>query len=364
MTLILCLAFFRRRRAGGMRPALQCRPLPRAARPGHMREEESACRTGAARPVEACCAMARPPTRRGWPIRASTSARSAIARPARSDAVAARPAQPLRRLAWSPTNCASPCSRAIIIMSAMAPTRRSTGWSDTCCAKARRCGSIRRRSTSRRSNRSATWSACPPLLDPGRPEYRLPLRLPAKVRRDLEAFAPDVVHVASPDIVAHRAISWARARHSRRRLGPHALRYLSWLLPSRMARPVVRAILRRFYRRCDALIVPAESTAAILRAQRMNRDISIWTRGIDRLRSSIPAGAAPFRRAVMASPNTTWWSPSSAGWCSKKASTCLPTRSTRGQRRLRRQGQGAGDRRRPGARLVRKSCPTPSSPAN
>ena len=48
---------------------------------------------------------------------------------------------------------------------------------------------------------------------PGRPEYRLPLHLPAKVRRDLAAFAPNVVHVASPDIVAHRAISWARARN-------------------------------------------------------------------------------------------------------------------------------------------------------
>ena len=29
-------------------------------------------------------------------------------------------------------------------------------------------------------------------------------------------------------------------------------------------------------------MAPAESTAAILRAQRMNRDISIWARGIDR----------------------------------------------------------------------------------
>src|SRR5687767_8691722 len=47
---------------------------------------------------------------------------------------------------------------------------------------------------------------------PGRPEYRLPLRIPRSVRRDLEAFAPNVIHVASPDIVAHRAISWARAR--------------------------------------------------------------------------------------------------------------------------------------------------------
>ena len=29
-------------------------------------------------------------------------------------------------------------------------------------------------------------------------------------------------------------------------------------------------------------MAPAASTAAILRAQRMNRDIAIWARGIDR----------------------------------------------------------------------------------
>jgi phosphatidylinositol alpha 1,6-mannosyltransferase len=40
--------------------------------------------------------------------------------------------------------------------------------------------------------------------------------------------------------------------------------------------------MRRLYRRCEAVMVPAESTAAVLRAQRMNREIAIWTRGIDR----------------------------------------------------------------------------------
>ena len=118
---------------------------------------------------------------------------------------------------------------------------------------------------------------------PGRPEYRMPLRLPMAIRRDLAAFAPDVVHVASPDIVSHRAISWARRRnvpvvasvHTRFEtyLGYYRLQWLE---------PAVRALLRRFYRRCDAIVAPAESTAAILRAQRMNHDISIWTRGIDR----------------------------------------------------------------------------------
>jgi hypothetical protein len=45
---------------------------------------------------------------------------------------------------------------------------------------------------------------------PGRSEYRFPLALPARVRRDLAEFAPNVVHIASPDIVGHRAVTWAR----------------------------------------------------------------------------------------------------------------------------------------------------------
>jgi glycosyltransferase involved in cell wall biosynthesis len=118
---------------------------------------------------------------------------------------------------------------------------------------------------------------------PTREEYRIPRALTRQVRRDLEAFAPNVIHLASPDIVAHRAISWARARGIPAVASVHTrfetyMQYynLHWL------EPVIRAILRRFYRRCDAIVVPAESTASILRAQRMNSDISIWTRGVDR----------------------------------------------------------------------------------
>ena len=45
---------------------------------------------------------------------------------------------------------------------------------------------------------------------PGRSEYRLPLALSARVRRDLTEFNPNIVHISSPDIVAHRAVTWAR----------------------------------------------------------------------------------------------------------------------------------------------------------
>ena len=48
---------------------------------------------------------------------------------------------------------------------------------------------------------------------PRRPEYRLSLGLPARVRRDLEKFNPSIVHISSPDISAQRAVSWARARN-------------------------------------------------------------------------------------------------------------------------------------------------------
>lgn len=46
--------------------------------------------------------------------------------------------------------------------------------------------------------------------------------------------------------------------------------------------PVIEAMLRRFYRRCDALVAPSESMAQVLRDQRMNYDVSIWSRGVDR----------------------------------------------------------------------------------
>src|SRR3982750_3974830 len=123
----------------------------------------------------------------------------------------------------------------------------------------------------------------PALPLPGRPEYRLPNALPARVKRDLAEFKPNVVHISSPDFVSHRAVTWARKNKVAAVASVHtrfetylAYYYASW------AEPAVRNILRRLYHRCEVVMAPAASTAAILRAQRMNRDIAIWSRGIDR----------------------------------------------------------------------------------
>ena len=123
----------------------------------------------------------------------------------------------------------------------------------------------------------------PSIAIPGREEYKLGLGLTSAIRRDLAEFKPNVVHVSAPDIVAHRALSWGRSRKLPVVASVHTrfdtyLQYynLKWL------EPVARAIMRRYYRRCDAIVVPADSIAAIFRAQRMSNDISMWRRGVDR----------------------------------------------------------------------------------
>ena len=123
----------------------------------------------------------------------------------------------------------------------------------------------------------------PAIPIPGRSEYRLPVSLSARVRRDLARFNPNVVHISSPDIVGHRAVTWARHRQIAAVASVHTRfdTYCAYY-GLEFLEPLARGIMRRLYHRCEVVMVPAESTAAILRAQRMNRDIAIWARGIDR----------------------------------------------------------------------------------
>ena len=116
-----------------------------------------------------------------------------------------------------------------------------------------------------------------------RGEYRLTLGLGAKQKRDLEDFAPNIVHVSAPDPTGHAAVKWARQNgvpvlasvHTRFETYPryYGLGFLE---------PFVESMLRRFYRSCDALVAPSQSQIDELRAQGMHSDISLWTRGVDR----------------------------------------------------------------------------------
>ena len=47
---------------------------------------------------------------------------------------------------------------------------------------------------------------------PGRPEYRLSVAFTRAMRKKLEAFQPDLVHLATPDYLGVRALRWAKRR--------------------------------------------------------------------------------------------------------------------------------------------------------
>lgn len=118
---------------------------------------------------------------------------------------------------------------------------------------------------------------------PGRSEYRIPAHLSARVKADMEAFQPNVVHISSPDRVSRQAAAWARRHNMPVACSVHT-RFETYFRYYNLSfvEPLMVAWLRRLYRRCDALIAPSESFAQVLRDQRMNYDIGIWTRGVER----------------------------------------------------------------------------------
>src|SRR3546814_9962407 len=117
---------------------------------------------------------------------------------------------------------------------------------------------------------------------PGRSDSRMPVSFSSRVPEVIPAFAPNIVRISSPDRVSRQAAAWARRRRLPVACSVHTrfetyFRYynLSFL------EPLVVAWLRKLYRKCDALIAPSESFAQVLRDQRMNYDIGIWTRGVE-----------------------------------------------------------------------------------
>jgi glycosyltransferase involved in cell wall biosynthesis len=118
---------------------------------------------------------------------------------------------------------------------------------------------------------------------PGRSEYRLAIALPARLRADLDAFAPTHAHLSCPDILGGRALAYARARgipavaslHTRFETYP-AFYGLHFLVPP------IRARQRYFYSRCDRVLAPNPAMADHLEAYGVPAErVRIWGRGVD-----------------------------------------------------------------------------------
>src|SRR5436305_1991642 len=83
---------------------------------------------------------------------------------------------------------------------------------------------------------------------PFRADYKLARGLPASVRADLEAFAPNVVHVSAPEFLGHAAVRWAHETGVASLASVHTRfeTYPAYYGIGFMERPIIR-LLTRFY---------------------------------------------------------------------------------------------------------------------
>lgn len=119
----------------------------------------------------------------------------------------------------------------------------------------------------------------------GRGEYRLGKGLPASIQADLEAFAPNIVHVSAPDILGHRAVSWAR-RKGIASIASHHTRFETYPRYYHLAfiEPLLVWLQKRFYNRFDQVMVPSDSMGALLKQWGVTAPMGTWSRGINHAR--------------------------------------------------------------------------------
>lgn len=132
-----------------------------------------------------------------------------------------------------------------------------------------------------------------------RAEYKLARGLPASVRRDLESFAPNLIHVSAPEILGHRAVTYARKKglpvvasyHTRFETYPqyYGLGFLA---------PLIITLQTRFYNRVDEVLSPSQMMGEILREWGVTTPISRWSRGVNHDRFNPDRRSLEWRRSL------------------------------------------------------------------
>ena len=125
------------------------------------------------------------------------------------------------------------------------------------------------------------------------PEYRLALGIPPAIRRELERFEPQLIHVASPDLAGLAALRFASAHEIPAVAAYHReiARYLRYLeLPgpraiAGLAGPTLEwgvwRWVRWFYGQFDQVYVPSQSMLEVLRERGIQSELRLWGRGVD-----------------------------------------------------------------------------------
>jgi glycosyltransferase involved in cell wall biosynthesis len=139
---------------------------------------------------------------------------------------------------------------------------------------------------------------------PGRPEYRLALWPSLQTRRRLRQFNPQLLHVATPDLLGVYALRFGRRwdapvvatyhTHFPRYLQYYHLGWLDGLL---------NRYLRWFYRKCDLVCAPTDPIRDALAAMGIDGRLAIWGRGVDTDRFHPRWRSSAWRRGLGIDPD-------------------------------------------------------------
>jgi glycosyltransferase involved in cell wall biosynthesis len=133
---------------------------------------------------------------------------------------------------------------------------------------------------------------------PGRSDYHFTLGLSPSIRRELEAFDPTLVHIATPDLLGQQALSYAQSAdipvvasyHT------HFSSYLKYyhldLLES-----AIWSYLRRFYQQCEHVYVPSTAIGEALKEHDITDGLQLWERGVNTDRFTPRKRSSPWRQA-------------------------------------------------------------------
>jgi len=104
----------------------------------------------------------------------------------------------------------------------------------------------------------------------------------SETRSQLDAFAPDIVHISTPDIIGRKFLLYARERSLPVASAYHT-DFPSYLAYYRLgfAAPALWRYLVWFYNSCNTVLAPNEIVREKL-LEKGIRTVGIWSRGIDR----------------------------------------------------------------------------------
>ena len=141
--------------------------------------------------------------------------------------------------------------------------------------------------------------SAPSLKFPGRGEYKLTRGMSARLRRDIDSFAPNLIHVSVPDILSHAAIRYGEQHHVPVVASYHTRfeTYMAYYRLGFLVRTLIR-IQRNFYQRVDEVLAPSQMMGEILREWGVTTPVSRWSRGVDHARFNPARRDLAWRRAL------------------------------------------------------------------